>query len=310
MTTTIRSSASARSASTWPDTAAVASRDEVARSQLSGSAGTGARSRGSAIVGPDLGQRRGRVGGRQVAEVPRAGRLHVADALALDRVRDQHLRPLRRGRRQRRERAEQRRRCRGRRPRSRPSRRRGTCRRSARPPSPAPVSPSRPIRLRSTIAQTLPSPKCDAACAASHTWPSFSSWSPSSTQMRTSARPRSRAAAAMPVADRQAVPERSGREVDARHASHVGVVAERAAEAGVLVQPRRAGSSRARPAAGRRRRRSGPSRGSAGRGPARPGRRAGASRRSTARRGSRPPRRRSCSGRSSRSRSAGRSRGG
>ena len=38
----------------------------------------------------------------------------------------------------------------------------------------------------STIAQTLPRPRCEAEPAASQTWPSFSSWSPSRTQTRVS----------------------------------------------------------------------------------------------------------------------------
>ena len=170
------------------------------------------------------------------------------------------------------------------------------------------VSPSRPMPLRSTIATRLPRPKCDAACAASQTWPSFSSWSPSSTQTRVASWPRSRAAAAMPTPIDRPCPSEPDEKSMPGTRRMSGWSPSGLPSARVAVEPRRAGSSRARPAAGTRRRRSGPWRGSAGRAPAQPDRRAGASRRSRARRGSRRTRRRSCSGRSSRSRSAAPSR--
>ena len=159
------------------------------------------------------------------------------------------------------------------------------------------VPPSSPMPLRSTIAQTLPSPKCDAAprrlpdlplvqllVAEQHPDPDLVE--PAQARAPPPSRSRSRGRG-------RASRTRSR----CRGRAHVRVVAERVAEARVAVEDLRRRGSRAPRAAGRRRRRSGPSTGSAGRGRERPDRRAGASRPSTARRGSPRPRRRWCSAR-------------
>ena len=99
------------------------------------------------------------------------------------------------------------------------------------------VVPSSPIWLASTIATTLPRPKWEAEPAASQTWPSFSSWSPSSTQIRRLVVAAQARRLRHPDPDREAVAEAAGGEVDAGDAAHVGVVAERAAEPRVGVEP-------------------------------------------------------------------------